>query len=147
MKTKRNGRGFLRKSGIFLLAALLVAGTWVSWRYRDEIRIPLMSLTRALNTIHPRNQVRCYVACSIDGRHYLRMKLAIPCADRKQRLFLTRNLPRFKNQLLMQMSQPEMKRAVKNRDFETLRCQVIKILNAISKRPISNIYFESFLYG
>jgi flagellar basal body-associated protein FliL len=147
MNTKRNGRDFLKKSGLFVIAALLVAGTWVSWRYRDELRVPLMNLSKALNVVHPRDQVRCYVDSTIDGKHYLRMKLAIPCIDRKQRLFLTRNLPRFKNQLVMEMSQPEMKKAAKNRDFETLRYHVIKILNSISKRPITNVYFEGFLYG
>ena len=147
MNTKRNGRGFLKKSGTFLFVALLVAGTWVSWKYRDELRVPFMHLSKTLNVVHPRDQVRCYVASTIDGKHYLRMKLAIPCIDRKQRLFLTRNLPRFKNQLMMKMSQPEMQRAVKNRDFETLRYQVIKILNSISKRPITKVYFEDFLYG
>jgi flagellar basal body-associated protein FliL len=147
MNTKRNGRDFLKKSGIFLFLALLVAGSWLSWNYRDELRVSLMHLSKTLNVLHPRDQVRCYVASTIDGKHYVRMRLAIPCTDRKQQIFLTRNLPRFKNQLMMKMSQPEMQRAVRNRDFETLRHQVIKILNSISKRPITHVYFEGFLYG
>lgn len=147
MNTKRNGRDFLKKSGIFLFLALLVAGSWLSLNYRDELRVSLMHLSKTLNVLHPRDQVRCYVASTIDGKHHVRMRLAIPCTDRKQQIFLTRNLPRFKNQLMMKMSQPEMQRAVRNRDFETLRHQVIKILNSISKRPITHVYFEGFLYG
>jgi flagellar basal body-associated protein FliL len=147
MKRKKNERNFFKKGGIFLFTAMLVAGTLISWRYRDELRIPMTNLGEALNPMHPRDLVRCYVAGTVDGKHYLRMKLAIPCKDREQRLYLTHNLPRFKNQLMMKMSQPEIEEAVRNRDFETLRYHVINILNTISRKPVSTVYFEGFIYG
>jgi len=105
-----------------------------------------MHFSKALQSVHREGQVRCFVAGTFDGKHYLRMKLAIPCEDRKQRLQLMHNLPRFKNQLMMEMSQPEIKEAIKNRDFETIRHNIIKILNTISKKPVNTVYFEGFIY-
>jgi len=146
MGSKKKRSSVLRRAGTVFVAAVFIAGSWFSWKYRDELRVPLTRFKNALDTVHLRGQVRCSVASTVDGTHYLRMKLAIPCEDRKQRLRLTRNLPRFKNQLMMKMSEPEMKEAVKNRDFETIRHHVIKILNTISKKPVNNVYFEGFIY-
>ncbi|HDZ23443.1 MAG TPA: flagellar basal body-associated FliL family protein [Desulfobacteraceae bacterium] len=138
--------GFIRKAGTLFIAALFIAGSWLSWKYRDELRVPLAHFKKAWDNAYPKGQVRCSVASTVDGNHYLRMKLAIPCEDRKQQLQLSRNLPRFKNQFLMKMSEPEVREAVKNRDFETIRHHIIKILNNISKKPVKSVYFEGFLY-
>jgi flagellar basal body-associated protein FliL len=146
MGSKKKRSSVLRRAGTVFVAAVFIAGSWLSWKYRDELRVPLTRFKKALDTVHLKGQVRCSVASTVGGTHYLRMKLAIPCEDRKQRLRLTRNLPRFKNQLTMEMSEPEMKETVKNRDFETIRHHIIKILNTISKKPVSNIYFEGFIY-
>ncbi|MBW2096486.1 MAG: flagellar basal body-associated FliL family protein [Deltaproteobacteria bacterium] len=146
MQRKKKRSSFLKKVGTVFVAAVFLVGSWLSWKYRDELRVPLTRFKKALESVHPRGQVRCSVASTVDGKHYLRMKLAIPCEDRSQRLWLTRNLPRLKNRLLMKMSEPEIKEAIKNRDFETIRHHVLKTLNTISKKPVNHVYFESFIY-
>ena len=82
----------------------------------------------------------------MDERHYLRLKLAIACKGNRQRLDLTRNLPRFKHQLLMEFGDPEMQEAVKKRDFRTLKTHFIGILNRLVKKPVKNIYIENYFY-
>ena len=47
----------------------------------------------------------------------------------------------------MKMGEPEMKEAVKMRDFETIRHHVVTILQEISKEPVHTVYFEGFIYN
>lgn len=146
-EVNRKRSGFFRKAATIFVAVVFVAGSWLSWHYRDDLRVPVARFKNALNTLYPKGQVRCSVAGAVDGSHYLRMKLAIPCKNRKQRLQLTRNLPRLKHRLMMKMGEPEMKEAVKMRDFETIRHHVVTILQEMSKEPVHTVYFEGFIYN
>jgi hypothetical protein len=144
--TGQEKAGILRKAVTVCVAAVFLAGSWLFWKYQDELFIPLQQFKRALGDPYSRGQVKCSVVTTVEGTHCLLMKFAIPCEDMKQRLQLTRNLPKLKNQLMMKIGEPEMKEAVKNRDFETIRQHVLAILHTISGKSPDTVYFESFIY-
>ncbi len=148
MKNARDRKkaGLLRKAGTICVAAVFLTCSWLFWKYRYDLRIPLQQFKGALGEPYSKGQVKCSVVTTVEGTHCLLMKLAIPCEDKKQRLQLTRNLPKFKNQLMMKIGEPEMREAVKNRDFETIRQHVPAILHTISEKSPDTVYFESFIY-
>ena len=144
-RDKKNA-GVLRKAGTICFAAVFLVGSWLFWKYQGELRVPLQQFKGALGEPYSKGQVKCSVVTTVEGTHCLLMKLAIPCEDMKQRLQLTRNLPKFKNQFMMKISEPGMKEAVKNRDFETIRQHVLAILHTISGKSPDTVYFERFIY-
>ncbi|MFZ0447893.1 MAG: flagellar basal body-associated FliL family protein [Desulfatiglandaceae bacterium] len=130
---------------LFLLAAMIV-GSVVSLKYPYVLRIPQSIFHKAYIASLSKGQVKCSVAYNVDERHYLRLKLAIACDGNKQRLELTRNLPRFKHELLMELGNPDMKEAVKNRDFKAVKAHFVRIVNRLVKRPVSKVYIEHYFY-
>ncbi len=130
---------------LFFLGAMVV-GSVISLKYPHILLIPQRVFQKAYNASKTKGQVKCSVAYNVDERHYLRLKLAIACDGNRQRLDLTRNLPRFKHELLMELGNPEMKDAVDNRDFKTMKANFIRILNGFVKRPVKKVYIENFIY-
>jgi Flagellar basal body-associated protein FliL len=130
---------------IFILGAM-VAGSFISLKYPQLLRIPQRLLQKAYNASQSKGQVKCSVAYSVGERHYLRLKISIVSNGNRQWLDLTRNLPRFKHELLMELGRSEMKEAVKNRDFKTLKVHFIRILNRIVNAPVKKVYIENFFY-
>jgi len=133
-----------RKWTLFLLLGVMVAGSFIFLKYPLIFRIPPGVLHTAHDAFQSKGQVKCSVAFNVDKGHYLRLKIAIACDGNTQRLDVTRILPRFKHELLMELGRPEMEEVVKNRDFRTLKAHFVGILNRLVKRPIKKVYIENF---
>ncbi len=133
-----------RKWTLLLLLGAMIAGSFISVKYPFIFRIPLGVLHTAHKTFQSKGQVKCSVAFNVDKGHYLRLKIAIACDRNTQRLNVTRNLPRFKHELLMELGRSEMEEAVRNRDFRTLKAHFIGILNRLVKEPVKKVYIERF---
>jgi flagellar basal body-associated protein FliL len=135
-----------KKWGLLFILALAIAGCIISMRYHYVFQLSQSLFQRTYDASRSKGQVKCSVAYSVGERHYLRLKLAIACDGNRQRVELTRNLPRFKNELLMELGSPGMEEAVKNRDFKTLKAHFVRILNRLVKTPVKNVYIENFFY-
>lgn len=144
---RQNRSGLARTGRVLFLVGILIVVSFAFLKYHKKIEFSFMHFKKALTGNSSEGEVRCFISTNIEGRHYLRLKIAIPCENRNQRLEVTRNLPRFKNELLMEMSDPRMKQAIERRDFETLRHRLVKILNSFTEQRVTNIYFEGFSYN
>lgn len=91
-----------------------------------------------------RGTVRCILISPVGKSHYLRMGLAIPYKDRTQWMDIRKALPRFKHDFMLSMENSGIKAIVQKRDFETLRAHLLRLLNRHVKKPVEQVYFESF---
>ena len=127
---------------IVCLCLLLLFG--LAYLFRSELHISFphkSDLTKPL-----KGTMRCTFISTIQNSHYLRMQLAVPYKDRKHWIEIKKALPKVKNEFILAVNQEGMEGVVRDRDFETIRSLLLRTFNRNLKRPVDNVYFESFFY-
>ncbi len=123
----------------FIILCIVVA----FWVLRDKLHIPseIFQLP-GMGTL--KGTVRCTLISPVGNSRYLRMGLAIPYKDRSQWRDIRKAVPRLKHDFMLSMEGSGLETVVQKRDFETLRAHLLRLLNRHVKRPVEQLYFESF---
>ena len=74
------------------------------------------------------------------------VEMAIPCVSKTQYTNLNQKIDRIKSEMLTNIDQEEMNKWVRDRDYVSIKGELLKVINKHTKKPIENIYFDSFLY-
>ena len=125
---------------LYIIVLCIVVAFWV---LKENLHVPseIFQLP-GVGTL--RGTVRCTLISPVGKSHYLRMELAIPYKDRTQWMDIREALPPFKHDFMLSMENSGIKAIVQKRDFETLRAHLLRLLNRHVKKPVEQVYFESF---
>jgi flagellar basal body-associated protein FliL len=127
-----------------LCTAVLALSTGAAYRYRNDINLPEISLPKLKRGEKKTQTVKCSLLANMGRRHVLKMEMAIPCRDEEQRAELEKKLPRIRSDFLSSVDQSALESWVKERDFPTIRKQVLTVINRHSKEEIGEVYFDAF---
>jgi len=134
-------------STIFLIG-LMVTLIFTVYYYREEIKKLKIQNNNTGHLFPSKSGMSAKPALFTNiGTKHLRLKLHIPCKDRKQKNDLLRKMPKIKNDLIMSMSGDEMELSIKNKDFNAVRKQLLQVFNNHVTTPLKELYFESFFYN
>lgn len=111
-----------------------------------QFSLPEISMDGILDGAARRGQVKCSVA-SNSGSGLVRIGLALPYRDPRQREELTQKMPRLQHAFTMAMNRPEMDEFIRERNFEAIRRHFLQVVNEAVDDPVENIYFESFFHN
>jgi len=132
---------------LYFLIGLAVTLLVTVYSYRDEIKKLRIPKNKATHLFPSKSGMSAKpVLFTNIGTKHLRLKLHIPCKDRKQKNDLLRKMPKIKNELIMSMSGDEMELSVKNKDFNAVRKHLLQVFNNHVAKPLEELYFESFFY-
>jgi flagellar basal body-associated protein FliL len=137
---KTKGRRFL----LCFLATLLAVCAGIFYCEREKFRLPDISRASIFEDKKSAGKVRCFVITNVSDRTYLRLRLAIPCAGKGQRADLERRLPRLKHEFLMVLNEPDMETFIRDRNFEAMRRELVRVVNQNVEQPVETLYFEGF---
>lgn len=137
---------YLKRFIAILVIGLLVLGAGVLNYYKAEIIISKLSLrpTKTKNKNAYSRYVKSTVISNIGGQNILKFEMAIPYENVEQRRDLKRKMKKIKDDFLVHIEQRKMEEWVKQRDFEAIRNEYLKIINKHTDKPIENLYFKSF---
>lgn len=137
---------YLKRFIAILVIGLLVLGAGVLNYYKAEIIISKLSLrpTKTKNKNGYSRYVKSTVISNIGGQNILKFEMAIPYENVEQRRDLKRKMKKIKDDFLVHIEQRKMEEWVKQRDFEAIRNEYLKIINKHTDKPIENLYFKSF---
>jgi len=92
------------------------------------------------------NYIKCQLFSNLGTQNYLTLEMAIPYQNKEQQFNLKKNLDRIKSDMLTNIDQEEMNKWVKERDYVAIKGELLKVINKHTKKPIEQIYFDTFLY-
>ncbi len=134
---------------IFLtLSMLLIFSAAGFYHHKEEINFFMLSIIKnkkADNEIDT-SQANFRVLSNVGAREYLNAEIVIPCENEDQYYELTRKMNRIKSDILLSVNQDDMEKWIKERNFEAIKYQYLKIINLHVKIPVKNIYFDSLHY-
>ena len=77
---------------------------------------------------------------------YARLKIAIPCKDKKQYADISKRTAKIKSTLITTIDREEFSRLITQRDFKAIKKAYLSVINRFTDKPIDTIFFESFNY-
>ncbi len=128
---------------IFIMLFGALAG--LIYHHADSIHIPLFKPLSKKNA-SPKNTVVCAVVANINPRLILKMNIAVPCEDERQKKDLAGKMPRIKSVFITTMDPKQMKAWVVDRDYASIKSAFLTVVNRFASRPVKDVYFESFNY-
>jgi flagellar basal body-associated protein FliL len=132
---------------IVLIIGVIGASVWFVYGDKADIHWPDIRIKRLTGTEAGTETVACKVVSNMGTNGLLlRFNMVIPCEDKDQKADLTKQMSRVKSDLLVHLDQAEMARWVRERNFESIKSELLKIVNRHSKRPVNEIFFDSFNY-
>jgi len=90
--------------------------------------------------------VTCRLFSNFGENNYVMMEMAIPYRDKEQLSDLKGKMERIKSDILTNINHREMEKWIQERDYDSLKAKLLKVINAHTKAPVEHIYFDSFLY-
>jgi flagellar basal body-associated protein FliL len=144
MKSYDNkGRVLAIVLSVFVLIAICVAAFF---HHNENINFKKMSMLSQKKDKNESNYIKCKLFSNIGTQDYLMMEMSIPYENKTQYSELNQKLDRIKSDMLTDIDQKEMNKWVKERDYAAIKGELLKVINKHTKKPIKNIYFDSFLY-
>ncbi len=131
---------------VSLFAGLSVFGAILLHHYQGEFKLAIFSKAKEEiddNKIYKTMSVKTILNVGKTGT--LRMTLAIPYENAKQRSGLRKNMTRLENDFLMNIDQAKMAEWVEQRNFAAFKKKLLRIVNSYVDKPVETLYFESFL--
>ena len=128
---------------IFLLFA---TGYVVLFHHNEKIDFKKISMLKQETDENGSNYIKCQLFSNLGTQNYLMLEMAIPYENQTQYEELNQKIDRIKSDMLTNIDQEDMSKWVKERDFTTIKGELLKVINKHSNKTIENIYFDSFLY-
>ncbi len=134
-------KNFLIVIGILVLISGLVL-MWLTYKSGD-IRLLSASYTPK-DKFYKNARIKLMTNFGNDG--YARLKIAIPCKDKKQYADIANQTTKIKNALITTIDGEEFSGLMAKRDFKTIKRIYLSVINRFTDKPIDAIFFESFNY-
>lgn len=131
---------------VLSVLVIIAVGAGVYYYRNEKINLHKLSMLKENNDKNASEYVKCKLFSNIGTQNYVMIEMAIPFKDNEQQFNLKTNLDTIKSDMLTNIDQEEMKEWVKNRDYVAIKSELLKVINKHTKKPVEDIYFESFLY-
>jgi len=133
--------------GIVLSVFVLIAICVAAFIYHNEkINFHNISMLRQKKDENGSNYIKCRLFSNLGNQNYLMLQMAIPYENKTQYSDLSQKIDRIKSDMLTNIDQEEMNKWVKERNYDAIKSELLKVINKHAKKTIEHIYFESFLY-
>ena len=144
MKFDENkGRSLAIVLSVFVLIAICV-GVFIY--HNEKLNFQNISMLRQKKDENGSNYIKCQLFSNLGNQNYLMLEMAIPYENKIQYTDLNQKIDRIKSDMLTNMDQEEMNKWVKERNYDAIKSELLKVINKHTKKTIEHIYFESFLY-
>jgi len=90
--------------------------------------------------------VRIKMMTNFGDHAYARLKVAIPCKNKKQYTDISKNTTKIKSKLITTIDREKFSSLIARRDFKAIKKAYLSVINRFTDKPIDTIYFESFNY-
>ena len=87
--------------------------------------------------------VNCRINANVGTDKILRLKIAIPYQDHRQRKDLKRNISRITSEFLMATDSAKIEEWLETRRLEEMKPGLLKAVNKYAETPVEDIYYES----
>jgi flagellar basal body-associated protein FliL len=128
---------------VFALIAICAAAFFY---HNEKISFKNISMLKQKEDQKGSNYLRCRLVTNLGNQNRVMMEMAIPYENKTEYNDLNQKIDRIKSDMLTNIDQEKMNEWVKERDFVSIKSELLKIINKHAKKPIKHIYFESFLY-
>jgi len=133
--------------GMVLSVLLLIAICVAVFIYPNEtINFHKISMLKQKKDVNGSNYIKCQILSNLGNQNYLMLEMAIPYENKTQYTDLSQKIGRIKSDMLTNIDQEEMNKWVKERNYDAMKSELLKVINKHTKKTIEHIYFESFLY-
>jgi flagellar basal body-associated protein FliL len=137
----------VKGSTIVLSILALIAICVVVFIYHDdEINLGRLSMLKPKAGNVAPHYVKCRLFSNLGANNYIMLEMAIPSRDKEQQSDLKGKMERIKSDFLTNISRRKMKKWIQERDYDALKAELLKVINAHTKEPVEHIYFDSLLY-
>ncbi len=82
------------------------------------------------------------VSSAIGDDHHVRFKLSVPFRDNEEKRDLMRKLPKIKDELPVCGTLPEVAEAIQKKDLDTLKKEILRMVNDLIGVPIEALGLE-----
>jgi flagellar basal body-associated protein FliL len=137
------GKSLTIALSVFVLIAICVVAFI---HHNEKINFQNISMLRHKKDKNGSNYIKCQLYSNLGTENYLTLEMAIPYENKTQHTDLNQNLDRIKSDMLTNIDQKEMNKWVKERDYDAIKGELLKVINKHTQKPIEHIYFESFIY-
>ena len=137
------GRFWAIVLSVFVLIIICVAAFI---HHNEKINFQKISMLRQKNNKNGSNYLKCQLLSNLGAQNYLLLEMAIPYENNTQYADLNQNMDRIKSDMLTNIDQEQMNKWVKERDFVSIKGELLKVINKHTKKPVEHVYFDSFLY-
>jgi flagellar basal body-associated protein FliL len=118
----------------------------ILYHYREILEFPEISWEKIMPTDSRKTTVNCTITSRMGRRGALKAEVKIPCKDKKQKEKLSRMKKQIQSDFLMTVDQMALQGWIKERNYEAIRKEMLRVINRHTDEPIKNIYFDSLLY-
>jgi len=133
--------------GMVLSVLVLIAICVAVFIYPNEtINFHNISMLKQKKDVNGSNYIKCQILSNLGNQNYLMLEMAIPYENKTQYTDLSQKIGRIKSDMLTNIDQEEMNKWVKERNYDAMKSELLKVINKHTKKTIEHIYFESFLY-
>jgi flagellar basal body-associated protein FliL len=140
---ENNVKGSTLVLSIFALIAICV----IIFIYHDEkINLQNLSMLKLKQGKTAPQYVKCQLFSNLGARDYLMLEMAIPYRDKEQQADLKGKLNQIKSDFLTNINHRKMEKWIQERDYDAMKAELLKVINAHTKEPVEYIYFDSLLY-
>ncbi len=120
----------------------MVAGLgFLGYTYKEELSIPV--LIERFTTKGGGSEISIPCVVNYESK-VLRLKLNVSCRDKAQRSEIKRKTPRIQHALINTLRRPVVARRVMDRDLESVREHVSRVVSAQMSSPVKSVYLEWF---
>ena len=137
----------VKGSTVVLSILALIAMSVVVFIYHDnKVNLKHLSLLKPTSAKTAPQVVKCKLFSNLGTNDYLMLEMAIPYRDKEQQADLKGKMDRIKSDFLTNINHRKMGKWIQERDYDAIKAELLKVINAHTKEPVEHIYFDSLLY-
>ena len=137
-----NAKGLI----IISIAFIMVFSFAMVYHYREVLELPEISWEKIMPHSRERTHFRCTFTSRIGRRGSLKAEVNVPCNDLKQQRKLSAMKKQIQSDFLMTVDQMALEKWIKERNYEAIRREFLRVVNRHTDKPVKEIYFDSLLY-
>ena len=131
---------------VLTVFALIAVCAVILFYRKDSIDLQNLSMVRQNKDKRGSKYIKCQFFSNIGAQNYLMLEMSIPCENTTQYEDLNQKIDRIKSDMLININPEEMKKWVGDRNFVSIKGELLNIINRHANMPVEHIYFDSFLY-
>jgi flagellar basal body-associated protein FliL len=140
---KNNVKG----STLVLCAIALIAICITVFIYHDgKVNLQNLSMLKPKQGKTAPQYVKCQLFSNLGAKDYLMLEMAIPYRDKEQQADLKGKLDQIKSDFLTNINHQNMAKWIQERDYDAIKAELLKVINAHTQKPVEHIYFDSLIY-